>query len=142
MGKDRKDRGKDWILCNVYKVNTIWGIQKGKWLYIFFAVPKVLHHTKFITKSCISSPAMYLTVPFCQYCFSCFHEILVSIVNLDYFGITQFLLSYMSGIQDYCPFIMFIMQQLKSYYQFPISPCSNSDPGHGTKFVTLPFSIL
>ena len=33
-------------------------------------------------------------------------------------------------------------QILVSIVNFPISPCGNSNPGHGTKFVTLPSSTL
>ena len=80
----------------------------------------------------IKSGYMYKTVPFSrQYCFSCFHKVLVSIVTLDCIGIIRFI---------YCQ--MFIMQQLRSYCHFIMSSCSNSHPGHGTKFVTFPSSIL
>ena len=74
---------------------------------------------------------MYITVPFSQYCFSCLHKVLASIATLDWIGIIQFI---------HCQ--MFIMWQLRSYCHFIISSCSNSDPGYGTKFVTLPSSIL
>ena len=46
---------------------------------------------------------MYITVPFCQYCFSCFHKVLVSIVTLKCVGIIH----------------LFIVK---------CSPCGNSDP--------------
>ena len=74
---------------------------------------------------------MYKTVPFSQYCFSCFHNVLVSIVTLDWIGIIGFI-----------HYQMFIMGQLASCCHFIISSCSNSHPGHGTKFMTLLSSIL
>ena len=73
---------------------------------------------------------MYITVLLSQYCFSCVHKVLVSIVTLDCIDIIQFM---------YCQ--MFTMWQLRSYCQLnfhhaatqillsiEFSPCSNSDP--------------
>ena len=73
---------------------------------------------------------MYITVPLSQYCFSCVHKVLVSIVTLDCIGIIRFM---------YCQ--LFTMRQLRSYCQLnfhhaathillsiELSSCGNSDP--------------
>ena len=106
MGKDRKDIDKDWILCNIYTVNTIWGIRKENSSIISLWFLKVLHHANLITSSHILSLAIYIykTVPFYQYCFSCFHKVLISIATLDWIGIIRFI---------HCQ--IFIMRKLKSW---------------------------
>ena len=85
---------------------------------------------------------MYITVPF------------VFIVNFRLFGITLFI-----HLNSFSQFLIFTMRQIVILLSiisvhpaasqitvlnclFPISPCGNSNPGHGTKFVTLPSSIL
>ena len=101
-------------------------------------------HYLFIMKSLLWVPVIFIKqFLFVYIVLSCFHKPQVSIVNLVYFGITQFLLSCISGTQDYCPFIMFIMWQLNN-------PVVNNffhheatqNPGHGTKLVTLPSPVL
>ena len=52
-----------------------------------------------------------------KYCFSCFHKTSVSTVT-------------------------YAKQHTRLLSNCPISPCSNSNPGHSTKFVTLPSSIF
>ena len=84
-GKDRKD----WILCNVYKVNTILGnrTENGS----IFSLQFLMFSTtlNFIMKSCISSLIKYITVPFCQYCFS-WCSILLSVNNVHHIVIFKF----------------------------------------------------
>ena len=75
-------------------------------------------------------------------------------LNFRLFGITLFIhLSSFSlfsifAIQQhrsYCQFFVFFLQQFNNLLcivNFQISPCGNTHPGHSTKFVTLPSSIL
>ena len=71
-GKDRKDRDKDWILCNVFIiVNTIGGIRKENGSifssqFLLKCSPPCWIYNKV---TYIKSDYMYITVTLSQYCF-------------------------------------------------------------------------
>ena len=109
MGKARIDRDKDWILY-IYNVNTIGGIRKEN-SSIFFVVPVKMFSTT-QRHVYIESGYMYKTVPFnSQYCFSHFSQ----------------------STSFYC-----YIRLYRHYTTYLCSPCGNSNPVRGTKFVTLP----
>ena len=141
--KDRKDRDKDWILCNVFIfVNTIGGIRKEKssifsLQFLFKCFPPCWIYNKVMY---IESGYMYLTVPLSHYCFSHVHKVLVSIVTLDCIDIIRFIYCQMSTmwqLASYCQ-LNFHHAATQILLSIEFSSCDNSDPGHSTKFVTLP----
>ena len=122
-----KDRDK--IGFFVMFIKSTWGGITEKKLYIFIMVPKfstlIYKKVKFIKSDYgyhSSFLLIFTTWQLRSYCSSCSSSNTIVIVNFHF-----------SPCSNSNPGI---------YYQLQISPCGNSDPGHGTKFVTLPSSIL
>ena len=89
----------------------------------------------------IESGYFHKTVPFSsQYCFSCFHKLQVSIVTLDCIDIICIIYCQMFITIQY-PIVYYVATQ-NPIVNLYFSSCGNSIPGHSTKFVTLPSSIL
>ena len=125
MGKDSKDRDKDWILC-IYNINTMGDIRKENGSifslqFLFRCSPP--HH--FCNKVSYNESDFILTVP------------------VFFFSVLTKLLLLQSYIYIYrqCSRLLSIYN-VHSIVNSKFSPCSNSNPGHSTKFVILPSSIL
>ena len=127
MGKDSKDRDKDWILC-IYNINTIGDIRKIKQLYIFFAVPVKMFSTMlFYTKVTHIKSNYILTVPLSILFFLCSQSTYFHFhIRLDRHQVSSFIVN-CSLCSNSNAIVLHIFHHV-----------ATQNPGHGTKFVTLP----
>ena len=134
--KDKKGIDKDWTLCYIYLIFYIkWGIRKGKWLYIFFAVPINIFSTTFIllykvyNRHCLVVPDVFIK----QFLF----VLAVNVLPLFHYMVTQVTSFYCQ--LDYIGIIQLLYDFIVSY---GLHHAATQYPGHSTKFVMLPSSIL
>ena len=87
MGKDKKETKTGFFVMFIYNVNTIWGIRKenGSIFSSQFLWKSSPPHWIYNQVSYIKSSYVFRTIPFSsQYCFSCFHKVLVYRHHMNY----------------------------------------------------------
>ena len=111
-----KDRDKIEFFVMFVKL-TQYGVTERKWLYIFFTIPNVLHLINFYNKMTYIESDEVLFFLFSQ------------------------IIGFYSHICKQCTRLL-SMYTVHPIVNFKFHHAANSNPGHGTKFVTLPSSIL
>ena len=142
---------QDWILCKVYIINRTWVTEMKMALMFHCGSCEKVFHKITITKVHITSLIVLLSM------FSCVQKIKTAIAKLllfKYVHLATIPILYISSNISIHPtkisecqlsFSVFTMRQLKILMSIVLNKfhhAATQYPGHGTKFVTLPSSIL